>query len=573
MNPKDRNKKTQKDQPKQKKQTQKVIKTEAGKSFVNLFDDDRFIYLLLGIAVLFVFIARMHLLSFPFERDEGEYAYMGKLILDGHAPYTLAYNMKLPGTYFMYAIIMGVFGESVVGVHLGLAFIIIASMVLVFFISRNFLSKIGSIISSVSFGIIGTSWTLLAQAAHATHFVNFFALLGVYTILQRYKTENKRLLKYFISGVFFSLAFMCKQPGLFFLFFGFTVIIIKEFNLKTRLNLVKNLAILSLGFVIPVIVMLLYFYFFGDFGKFWFWTVEYLIKYGEQVPIAEVPNMFIRGIASMTGSFSSVGYTALWVISLIGIPLIFIHKASIQTKILLFAFLLFSFLTVTPGFYFRNHYFITLLPAAALFMALFFEVFNDYVIHKFKRPHLLLLGFLVFLVLMGSGIKSNINYLFKQNPQISCKQVYGSNPFVESVAIAAFIKQNTDKNDKIAVLGSEPQICFYADRYSATGYIYTYNMLELHPYALSMQKEMAKEIESYNPQYIIYVNIGTSWLARPKSEKFIFKWADEYTNKNYRIVGVLDILPNGFSTIKVGEQLDHYKPQTQDLIYILKRNT
>ena len=88
-----------------------------------------------------------------------------------------------------------------------------------------------------------------------------------------------------------------------------------------------------------------------------------------------------------------------------------------------------------------------------------------------------------------------------------------------------------------------------------------------------MQKEMAKEIEANNPKYIIYVNIGTSWLAHPKSEKFIFQWADAYTNKNYRIVGLLDVLPNGFSTIKVGEQLDHYKPQTQDLIYILKRNT
>ncbi len=515
----------------------------------------------------------MHLLSFPFERDEGEYAYMGKLILDGHAPYTLAYNMKLPGTYFMYAIIMGIFGKSVVGVHLGLSFIMIASMVLVFFISRNFLSKFGSIISSASFGIIGTSWTLLAQAAHATHFVNFFSLLGVYTILQLYKSENKRILKYFISGVFFSLAFMCKQPGLFFLFFGFTVIIIKEFNLKTRLNLVKNLAIFSSGFAIPIIVMLLYFYFFGDFGKFWFWTVEYLLKYSDQVPIADAPNMFIRGISFITGNYSSVGYIALWLISLIGIPFIFIHKASIQTKMLLSSFILFSFLAVIPGFYFRNHYFITLLPAAALLMALFFEVLNDYFINKFKRPDVSFVSFFVFLILIGSSIKPNIDYLFIQNPQISCKQVYGSNPFVESVEIAEFIKQNTDKNDKIAVLGSEPQICFYADRYSATGYIYTYNLVELHPYALSMQKEMAREIEVNKPKYIIYVNVGASWLARPKSETFIFKWADEYTSKNYRIVGLLDILPKGFSTIKVGEQLNQYGPQTQDLIYILKRMT
>lgn len=35
----------------------------------------------------------------PLERDEGEYAYAGQLMLQGIPPYQLAYNMKLPGTY------------------------------------------------------------------------------------------------------------------------------------------------------------------------------------------------------------------------------------------------------------------------------------------------------------------------------------------------------------------------------------------------------------------------------------------------------------------------------------------
>jgi hypothetical protein len=397
-------------------------------------------------------------------------------------------------------------------------------------------------------------------------------LLGIYVIFQLYKSEKNKLFKYFISGVFFSLAFICKQSGLFFVFFGFTVIITKEFNLKPLFSLLKHLTIFFLGFAVPVLIMFLYFYFFADFDKFWFWTVEYLSKYGNQVPVSEGLNMFKMGLISITANYSSVGYIALWVVSLIGIPLIFINKASRQNKILVFSFLLFSFLTIIPGFYFRAHYFIALLPAVALLIAVFFEFFNNFFINKLKRPYLVYVSFLVFIILIGTGIKANADFLFKQNPKILGKRVYGSNPFVESIKIAEFLKQNTTKDDKIAVLGSEPQICFYANRYSATGYIYTYNLVELHSYALSMQKEMAKEIEVNKPKYILFINIDKSWLIRPNSETFIFKWANEYINKNYRLVGLCDVFPNKFSSLKVREQLNNYKPQSQDFIYIFEKN-
>jgi hypothetical protein len=87
-----------------------------------------------------------------------------------------------------------------------------------------------------------------------------------------------------------------------------------------------------------------------------------------------------------------------------------------------------------------------------------------------------------------------------------------------------------------------------------------------------MQKEMAKEIEVNKPKYILFINIDKSWLIRPNSETFIFKWANEYINKNYRLVGLCDVFPNKFSSLKVREQLNNYKPQSQDFIYIFEKN-
>jgi len=41
-------------------------------------------------------------------------------MLQGIPPYQLAYNMKFPGTYAVYAAIMALFGQTPAGIHLGL---------------------------------------------------------------------------------------------------------------------------------------------------------------------------------------------------------------------------------------------------------------------------------------------------------------------------------------------------------------------------------------------------------------------------------------------------------------------
>jgi hypothetical protein len=83
---------------------------------------------ILAIIVFGLSIAiRIRLLGVPLERDEGEYAYAGQLILQGVPPYTLAYNMKFPGTYAAYAAIMSIFGQTITGIHLGLLHVLYCS--------------------------------------------------------------------------------------------------------------------------------------------------------------------------------------------------------------------------------------------------------------------------------------------------------------------------------------------------------------------------------------------------------------------------------------------------------------
>ncbi|MHA2217782.1 MAG: hypothetical protein ACXACY_17745, partial [Candidatus Hodarchaeales archaeon] len=56
-------------------------------------------WLAIFIVILSAAVIRIHLLEVPLERDEGEYAYAGQLMLQGVPPYDQVYNMKMPGIY------------------------------------------------------------------------------------------------------------------------------------------------------------------------------------------------------------------------------------------------------------------------------------------------------------------------------------------------------------------------------------------------------------------------------------------------------------------------------------------
>jgi len=105
------------------------------------------------------------------------------------------------------------------------------------------------------------------------------------------------------------------------------------------------------------------------------------------------------------------------------------------------------------------------------------------------------------------------------------------------------VREHTKPDDTIAVLGSEPEIYFYSHRHSATGYIYTYALMEPQKYAQQMQQEMIGEIERARPKYLVSVVTLYSWLWRAASERSIFTWANEYTAQNYVVDGFVNITP------------------------------
>jgi 4-amino-4-deoxy-L-arabinose transferase-like glycosyltransferase len=210
----------------------------------------RWCFVALGIVIIFFSLIRVRLLNLPLERDEGEYAYAGQLMLQGIPPYHLAYNMKLPGTYAAYSLIMGVFGQTPTGIHVGLLVVNAATVFLIFLLAVRLFGPVAGLAAGSSYALLSTSESVLGFAGHATHFVVLAALGGILVLLKA--IENQRMVFYFASGLLLGLSFVCKQPGIFFVLFGGFFVIMSEWRRGTDWRaLARRVAVFSAGTAIP----------------------------------------------------------------------------------------------------------------------------------------------------------------------------------------------------------------------------------------------------------------------------------------------------------------------------------
>jgi Dolichyl-phosphate-mannose-protein mannosyltransferase len=520
-------------------------------------------WVLLAATLALVVIVRIRLLGLPLERDEGEYAYAGQLMLQGIPPYKLAYSMKFPGTAAAYALLMSIFGQSIAGVHLGLLIVNLATIGLLFFLGRRLLNEIGGIVAATSYAVLSVTPYILGVAAHATHFVVLPVLAGMLLLLRPPDRRSKKII--FTSGAVFGLGLLMKQPGLLFVVFGAAYLLGSDWRAHLNFGqiLLRNITFFC-GAAVPLAATCLVLWWAGVFQEFWFWTIVYAQQYGTRVPVSYGIRVFLDCMPSVIEAAWPI-----WILAGLGLVSCALDKNHRSAAGFLVGLLLFSLLAVCPGFYFRPHYFILLLPAISLMAGVALTTTAN-----FLNAHSRMLRFIPIL-LFGAGLGWPVwtekDFFFQRSLVEACRMLNGANPFPESIKIAEFLRAQTTEKDTVAVLGSEPQIYFYSQRHSATGYIYTYGLMEPQPYAHKMQQEMIQEIEAARPMYLVLVMQNKSWLAGPDSDLSIFRWAGKYCDANYDEVGLINIDESG---------TDYYFPvppklpkPTSDHILIYRRKT
>ena len=481
-----------------------------------------------------VIAIRIRLLGVPLERDEGEYAYAGQLILQGVPPYTLAYNMKFPGTYAAYAAIMSIFGQTITGVHLGLLLVNVATIVLVFLLGRQLVNSVVGLTAGMSYAVLSVGPSVLGFAGHATHFVLLPVLGGTSLLLNTTNRHGFRWL--FASGVLFGLGVLMKQPAAFFALFAAVYLVFNDFYRRFRLEkILLRTLIFSAGVILPLGITCLLLWRIGVFDRFWFWTIGYARQYGSLVPFSQAPRFFFYSAKEVIATCWPI-----WALAGIGLVASLWERRTRPVAAFLLGFLFFSTVALCPGFYFRLHYFILVLPAVSLLAGV--GIGRLSALSMNRSIVLRFIPVLIFGFALAWPILAERKFFFEVSSAEASRMIYPEAPFVESVRIAEYLRKQTTRNDTIAVLGSEPQIYFYSDRHSATGYIYTYGLMEPQKYANQMQQEMIREIERARPKFLISVVMPDSWLERPESERLIFNWANQYTAQNYTVAGFVNMV-------------------------------
>jgi 4-amino-4-deoxy-L-arabinose transferase-like glycosyltransferase len=520
---------------------------------------------LAGLIAIFLLIAfvRLRLASIPLERDEGEYAYAGQLILEGEPPYLHAVNMKFPGTYLMYAAIMAILGQTPWAIRAGLLVVNGLSALAIFVTARRVAGSVAGFTAGATYLILSAGAGVLGLYAHATHFVVLYAALAFAFIVECERPRPRW--SALAGGIAMAMAVLMKQHAIFFI--PPALVALVPWNDAARWKrAAREIAKFAAGALIPAAVVVIWLRTAGVWERFRFWTFDYARKY---VGIAPVEGAFHR----FSGTLSNIVLYApwLWLLAAVGIAVLLAYARLRSRAPQVLLFVAAAFMTVVPGLYFREHYFITFLPAVALLCGCAVAGLEE-----FGRRHHWngAIPAAVAVMALGSAIWTQRAIFFTLSPESLARLLGRGNPSTAAIEIANTITSITTPSETVAVLGSEPEIYFYSHRRSATSYIYAYPLVEAQPYAAQMQRDAIQEIDKADPRAIVIVQAQQSWLTQPGADRSIFAWSEKkLSSGNYELVEIVETTAAGDLRLASGTAASTFRPEGDNVVMLFRRRT
>jgi hypothetical protein len=321
-----------------------------------------------------------------------------------------------------------------------------------------------------------------------------------------------------------------------------------------------RMALLAGGMATPLALVCLAMWKAGVFQRFWFWTVTYAAARAAMPSAADAAGyleLFFRNAAVDRWT---------WVPAAVGLICLWRGDWARETKFLLTALLFFSGLAFAGGLVFLAHYFVVMLPVISLLIAIGITAWMGAAQGRFPG------GGPVWLFAAGCGwmVWAHRGIWLEATPAEASRRIYAGNPFVESVEVAKYIRLHSAPDASITVMGSEPQIYFYAHRHSASGHINMYDLVEAHPYAGQMQETLLRDIRTVRPEFLVRVRIPLSWGNWSGGDTSGLLKLDEYVRENYKVDGVVALFPD-HTEYTWGPQSAAKAPPAGEMIIVMKR--
>lgn len=509
-----------------------------------------------GAIVALGVVLRLRFVDLPLSRDEGEYAYVAQLLLHGISPYAEAYTLRWPGIYVGYALIEAVFGQTHTAVHLGLIVLNALTVVAVYALARRLAGDVAALSAALAYVVLSLTANFNGFAAYTEHFVVALAVPGLVALHEALMSRRPAWAA--LGGTLLAGAMLMKQSGVVFLVFGLAWLLLA--TVEERRPWLAGIGACALGAAAPLVLTAGILVATGVFGRFWLWTMQYGTAY-VRLDVPALSSSLLWGVQAAAPLYGLAGFaalSALWDLQ---------SRRAVAVALPLFGA---AALGSAAGFYFRPQYFLLLTPPVAVLAGVGAVAVTRPLRRNTARAA-------VAVALVAAGVASALwlqrEFFFRMDPRLLARAAYEYNPFPEALEIGRWLRANSRPEDRIAILGSEPEIFFYARRRSATGHVYMYPLMEAQPYARAMQAEMIREIEAAAPTWLIVVWVKWSWLMRPESDVTVLRWAEPYVAQHFERVGVADIVAADRTEYRWGAEATGYTIRSPDRVEVFRRRT
>ncbi len=416
--------------------------------------------------------------------DEGVYQAVGMLLKSGESLYSGAWDNKPPLFLAFYSLFNS---DQFILRTISLIFGLL-SIWLIFFISKklfkenNLATGLTTFLFAFGFG----SMIIEGNIANTENFIIFPILAAAYLILIGDKIKKSLQFQTFLAaGFLLSIAFLSKIVAVFDFLAMFLFISI--YSLNDIKPAIKNKLIpLSLGFGIPVLLAICYFFISNNFKDFLDAFLLSNVGYVGKENAFIVPQGFLI--------FKSI---------ILGIYLLLLYKTREKiNKNLMFILLWFGFGLFSAFFSQRpyTHYLIMFLPSFCL-MA------GAIIVNKKERYYLLGLLILSYILINNSFkldtefsayYKNYISYTTGKKDLESYQAFFDRNT-PRDYLLASYIKTHTKPSDKIFIWGNNPQLYKLSNKTPILRYTAAYHITGF-PQGL---KDMTMALEKFQPKLII----------------------------------------------------------------------
>jgi len=439
------------------------------------------------------FLLRLPFWSRPLDADEGLYAYGGWRILKGLVLYRDLYDLKPPGVYFLNALLFKIFTPDALYIHMCATVFGAFTAVGVYMIARHVWGTKAGLLAGLIYALFHASPYIQGCGVNTEVFMVLPFTWSLYFLVRVVDGADGRAC--FVAGFLAGLATMFKQVAGILVFSGLVAVVLNRRRTNSsRGSSIGRIVIFVVAAALPWVVSTAYFAYHGALREFIFFEMVYPFRYMAFNRSHIGWDVLYRQI-----SWVFRGSLFLWLCSSLA-AISALRSKSAQPKLLVLTLAL-CWLGVFSGWNFSPHYFVQLVPVAAIMSG---GLIADAASRLRQKAADLRVWIVIALLAAAFGFcfASSLRFYPKYSAEAVSEEYrfLGWNvKFAEARKVGLALREITRPEDHLFVWYISPQINFYALRQTPAHFpIFALPDLPWTPW-----DTMARDLTMGKPEYIV----------------------------------------------------------------------